>query len=225
MTRKKVSVQVEGRNYALITSDDEKYVYAVADEVVKQIRKAAESSKQLDTRDCAILAALNFCDDRNKAVKHSKDIIAKADKIIKQTNDLNKLCADYKVKLAEAINDNTRLTQKVRALENHLANLSRENDILSAKLSELTASLPEQPKKEEKKKENSMDVEEMHQYSLFDDVDDNETQLAEDKKKTMYENNRKVIDNSKKTINIPDSVISNKKNFNIAYNKNRYGKK
>ena len=138
MTRKKVSVQVEGRNYALITSDDEKYVYSVAEEVVKQIRKAAQNSKQLDTRDCAILAALNFCDDRNKAVKHRKDIIAQADKIIKQTNDLNKVCSEYKVKLAETINDNTRLVQKVKALENHLATLSQENDLLSAKLAQVT---------------------------------------------------------------------------------------
>lgn len=69
MEKKRVSVQIEGRSYALITSDDEKYVQSVASEVTKRIRDAAQSSRNLDTRDCAILAALDFCDDKNKAQK------------------------------------------------------------------------------------------------------------------------------------------------------------
>ena len=47
MVKKRVSVQIEGRSYALITSDDEKYVESVADEITKRIRKAAQSSKHL----------------------------------------------------------------------------------------------------------------------------------------------------------------------------------
>ena len=193
MTRKKVSVQVEGRNYALITSDDEKYVYSVAEEVVKQIRKAAQNSKQLDTRDCAILAALNFCDDRNKAVKHSKDIIAQADKIIKQTNDLNKVCSEYKVKLAETINDNTRLVQKVKALENHLATLSQENDLLSAKLAQVTENTPEPPEKteEEKKNEKLMGYVPMEQFSLFDENKKDNKNNIENKNSKVNKNNGK----------------------------------
>ncbi len=92
MEKKRVSVQIEGRSYSLITTDDEKYVQKVANEVLSHIRKAAQSTKQLDTRDCAVLAALNFCDDRNKALKKNKDYVEKADKIIQQTNDLNRLC-------------------------------------------------------------------------------------------------------------------------------------
>lgn len=65
-TKRKVSVQIEGRSYALITADDEKYVQGVADDVIAQIKKIVTSTNHLDTRDCAILAALNFCDDRNK---------------------------------------------------------------------------------------------------------------------------------------------------------------
>ena len=101
MEKKRVSVQIEGRSYSLITTDDEKYVQKVANEVLSHIRKAAQSTKQLDTRDCAVLAALNFCDDRNKALKKNKDYVEKADKIIQQTNDLNKLCKEYREKLTE----------------------------------------------------------------------------------------------------------------------------
>ena len=96
--KKRVSVQIEGRSYSLITTDDEKYVQKVANEVLSHIRKAAQSTKQLDTRDCAVLAALNFCDDRNKALKKNKDYVEKADKIIQQTNDLNRLCKEYREK-------------------------------------------------------------------------------------------------------------------------------
>lgn len=134
MEKKKVSVQIEGRSYSLITTDDEKYVQKVAGEVVSHIRKAAQSTKQLDTRDCAVLAALNFCDDRNKAIKKNKDYVEKADKIIQQTNDLNKLCKEYREKLTEAMNDNTRLTMNNKDLEKRIAVLMHEVGQLRNKL-------------------------------------------------------------------------------------------
>lgn len=81
MEKKRVSVQIEGRSYSLITTDDEKYVQKVANEVLSHIRKAAQSTKQLDTRDCAVLAALNFCDDRNKALKRTKIMLKKPTKL------------------------------------------------------------------------------------------------------------------------------------------------
>ena len=133
-TKRKVSVQIEGRSYALITADDEKYVQGVADDVIAQIKKIVTSTNHLDTRDCAILAALNFCDDRNKALKKNKDYVEKADKIIQQTNDLNKLCKEYREKLTEAMNDNTRLINNNKELEKRLAVLGHEVSQLKEKL-------------------------------------------------------------------------------------------
>lgn len=131
--KRKVSVQIEGRSYSLITADDEKYVQSVADEVIAQIKEIVASSHHLDTRDCAILAALNFCDDRNKALRNKKDCISKADKIIRQTNDLNKQCTEYKSRLAETINENTALTRKYKRLE-------KENEQLRNALQQAVAS-------------------------------------------------------------------------------------
>lgn len=167
MTRKRISVQIEGRNYALITADDEKYVQSVATEVVKHIRKAAQNSKQLDTRDCAVLAALDFCDDRNKAVRKNKDFVEQADKIIRQTTDLNKMCAEYKEKLAESINENTKLVKKIKSLQEQLVNLAEENKKLSFQNNEeeKTAEKTEQEKHDEK----LMGYVPMRQYSLFED--------------------------------------------------------
>lgn len=155
MEKKKISVQIEGRNYSLITTDDEKYVHKVANEVVSHIRKVAQSTKQLDTRDCAILAALNFCDDRNKAVKKNKDYVEKADKIIQQTNELNRLCKEYRDKLTESMNDNTRLTMNNRELEKRIAVLRHEVDQLRNKLEENNGTSKTSEKGQADKKEKS----------------------------------------------------------------------
>ena len=174
MAKKRVSVQIEGRNYALITTDDERYVSSVADEVIKRIRKAAQTSKNLDTRDCAILAALDLCDDKNKAVKKNKDIVGKADLIIQNTTELNRSCKEYKERLAEAINDNTRLVKRIKALEEQLRTLSNENIDLKQSLKEAQKSgtvekKPVEKTEEEKKNEKMMGYVPMKQYALFED--------------------------------------------------------
>lgn len=139
--KRKVSVQIEGRSYALITADDEKYVQGVADEVIAQIKEIVASSHHLDTRDCAVLAALNFCDDRNKALRNKKECISKADKIIRQTNDLNKQCSEYKTRLAEVINENTALTRKYKRLqkENEQLRNALQRAVNSAQADEIAA--------------------------------------------------------------------------------------
>lgn len=171
MVKKRVSVQIEGRSYVLVTTDDEKYVESVAEEITKRIRKAAQSSKHLDTRDCAVLAALDLCDDRNKAQKKNKDIVGKADKIIQNTNELSKSCKEYKERLAEAINENTSLTRRTRVLEEQLRAVSKENEQLKNQL-EKCGKLKEFEKAlQEEKTDKSKNSAELKQYSLFDKDD------------------------------------------------------
>ena len=156
MEKKRVSVQIEGRSYSLITTDDEKYVQKVANEVLSHIRKAAQSTKQLDTRDCAVLAALNVCDDRNKALKKNKDYVEKADKIIQQTNDLNRLCKEYREKLTEAMNDNTRLINNNKELEKRLAVLGHEVSQLKEKLESVEKSKEKAESEKSEPEKNSV---------------------------------------------------------------------
>lgn len=162
-TKRKVTVQIEGRNYSVITADDEKYVQNVADEVIAQIKEIIRSSHHLDTRDCAILAALNFCDDRNKALRNKKECISKADKIIRQTNDLNKQCTEYKNRLAEVINENTALTRKYLRLE-------KENQQLRNALQQAVNSAQTEENGAVEEEENDEIVRKMRQQqiSLFD---------------------------------------------------------
>lgn len=50
MEKKRISVQIEGRNYALISTDEEEYVKEVAAEISDHIHKVAQQGKRLDTR-------------------------------------------------------------------------------------------------------------------------------------------------------------------------------
>ena len=141
----------------------EAYVQGVADDVIAQIKKIVTSTNHLDTRDCAILAALNFCDDRNKALRNKKECISKADKIIRQTNDLNKQCTEYKTRLAEVINENTALTRKYKRLE-------KENEQLRNALQKAVNSAQAEENEGEDDEESDEIIRKMRQQqiSLFD---------------------------------------------------------
>ena len=171
MEKKRVSVQIEGRNYVVITPEERSYVHEVADEVTESIRRAAQTGRNLDTRDCAVLAALDFCDDRNKAERKNKEVVEKADQIIRQSAELGRQCSDYKAKLAAAINENTNLTKRVKALEDQLRILLKENEALKKNAD--SKPLENQKKFEkairDKKTEKMMGYVPMRQYSLFED--------------------------------------------------------
>lgn len=171
MEKKRVSVQIEGRNYVVITPEERSYVHEVADEVTESIRRAAQTGRNLDTRDCAVLAALDFCDDRNKAERKNKEVVEKADQIIRQSAELGRQCQDYKAKLAAAINENTNLTKRVKALEDQLRILLKENEALKKNAD--SKPLENQKKFEkairDKKTEKMMGYVPMRQYSLFED--------------------------------------------------------
>lgn len=169
MEKRRVAVQIEGRNYVVITTEDKSYVLGVAGEVTDSIRHAAQSGRNLDTRDCAIMAALDFCDDRHKAERRNKQLVDKADQIIRQSADLAKQCKEYKTKLADAINENTHLTKRIKALEEQLRVMLRENE--SLKKNTESAKNDSEKKFEkavrDRKTEQLMGYVPMRQYSLF----------------------------------------------------------
>ena len=191
MEKKRVSVQIEGRSYSLITTDDEKYVQKVANEVLSHIRKAAQSTKQLDTRDCAVLAALNFCDDRNKALKKNKDYVEKADKIIQQTNDLNRLCKEYREKLTEAMNDNKELEKRLAVLGHEVSQLKEKLESVE-KGKEKAESEKSEPEKNSVPKEKKASDAKNNMTEQSDDIPVNV--LSNEAKKTEQElRNEKLL--------------------------------
>lgn len=171
MEKKKVSVQIEGRSYNVVTTEEKSYVLGVAEEVTNTIREVTQTARNLDTRDCAVLAALNFCDDRHKAERKNKELVEKADQIIRQSAELAKQCKEYKTKLADAINENTNLTKRVKALEDQLRVLVRENEQLKKGADAKPQNSEKQFEKtvRDKKTEKLMGYVPMRQYSLFED--------------------------------------------------------
>ena len=171
MEKKRVSVQIEGRNYAVITTEDKAYVLRVAEEVTGSIRRAAQTSRSFDTRDCAVLAAMDFCDDWCKSELRNRQLVDKADQIIRQSADLSKQCREYKEKLAASINENTALTKRVKTLEEQLRVALRENERLKSG-GESKAAVKEtkfEKTVRDKKTEKLMGYVPMRQYSLFED--------------------------------------------------------
>lgn len=171
MDKKRVSVMLHGRSYAVITTDDEEYVRSVAKEVEDAMLQASRSMVQLDARDCAILTALDFCDDRNKALKKNRELVEKADTIIAKSGDLSRQCREYKERLADAINENTNLTRKLKALEEQLRTVSRENERLKKNADSKHADSERKFERAvaEKKGEQMMGYVPMRQYSLFEE--------------------------------------------------------
>ena len=168
--KKRVSVQLDGRSYVVITEDDEEYVKGIAAEVSENLLKASRSAKNLDVRDCAILVALDFCDDSKKEKRRNRDLVEKADQIMQHTNELNKKCADYRSRLTDAINENTRLSKRIRALEEQLRVLNKDNERLR-KFEPKKTDAEKQFEKtvQEKRAERLMGYVPMEQGSLFDD--------------------------------------------------------
>ena len=226
MEKKRVSVQIEGRNYAVVTTEEKSYVLGVADEVTESIRHAAQTGRNLDTRDCAVLAALDFCDDRHKAERRNTELVEKADQIIRQSAELAKQCKEYKTKLAAAINENTNLTKRIRALEEQLRLLLRENE--SLKKNTDSRQLENEKKFEkavrDKKAEKLMGYVPMRQYSLFEDAapaDKTDSADAAGMNSTNQTNN---THNTHNTHNTNNTNNTNYSNFTANHNTNTNNK-
>jgi len=176
--KKRVSVQLDGRSYVVITEDDEEYVKGIAAEVSENLLKASRSAKNLDVRDCAILVALDYCDDSKKEKRRNKELVVKADRIMQHTNELNKKCADYKGRLTDAINENTRLSKRIRALEEQLRVLNKDNERLRRFEPKKTDAEKQFEKTvQEKRAERLMGYVPMEQGSLFDDEEPQQPEM------------------------------------------------
>ena len=176
--KKRVSVQLDGRSYVVITEDAEEYVKGIAAEVSENLLKASRSAKNLDVRDCAILVALDYCDDSKKEKRRNKELVVKADQIMQHTNELNKKCADYKGRLTDAINENTRLSKRIRALEEQLRVLNKDNERLRRFEPKKTDAEKQFEKTvQEKRAERLMGYVPMEQGSLFDDEEPQQPEM------------------------------------------------
>lgn len=73
MEKNRITVFVAGNKLTLITEQDEKYVTDVASKVDTAI-KSLVSATNMSTERCAVMSALDFCDDLNKAKQDLNEV-------------------------------------------------------------------------------------------------------------------------------------------------------
>ena len=184
----KHTVFVAGKRFVLLSDDKESYVQKLASEVSAAINKIIEENPTLDRRSSAILCALDYADDKYKAMGKSKSISDKAQPIIAQADKQSKQIKELKDQLSQRdrmIDNNNEELKKLRAAEkdrsDEIKRLEDELKAVKAELEEAQNTLDEitkpeealhipEPKKYEKaeKKRNQVDTTE------DDDIDSNQ---------------------------------------------------
>ncbi len=66
MEKKNVVIYVAGQRFSISTSDSEEYVIGIGEKVDVMIKGIAKDNPRLNRDACAILAALDLCDDESK---------------------------------------------------------------------------------------------------------------------------------------------------------------
>lgn len=66
MEKKNVVIYVAGQRFSITTSDTDEYVIGIGEKVDVMIKGIAKDNPKLNRDACAILTALNFCDDETK---------------------------------------------------------------------------------------------------------------------------------------------------------------
>ncbi len=110
MEKNKVTIFVAGQKYNLVTADSEKYVTDIASKVETRINSLL-SQTSMSKEKCAVMAALDFCDDEAKArealaqVKEQiKDYIEDSAKLRAEIDELKAQVEKLEAKNQEILN-------------------------------------------------------------------------------------------------------------------------
>ena len=135
MEKNKVTVFVAGHKLTLLTTESEKYVTDVASKVDTAINSMFTTSN-MSKEKCAVMAALDFCDDEYKART--------------ALNEVKEQVKDY-------ISDSAKLREENEALKAEIARLKGEKEeLLKSKKTMIASSVDiKAPKESEEEKEIS----------------------------------------------------------------------
>lgn len=159
MEKKKISVFVAGQKLTLITTESEKYVSTIASKVDTAINSMFTASN-MSREKCAVMAALDFCDDEAKARA--------------SLNELKEQIKDY-------IKDSEKLREENDALKAEVEKLKGEKEELLKSKKTLIASSVEIKKTTEKTEEVEIEIDSDDDLSFdFDDED-----IAEDEEASI----------------------------------------
>lgn len=86
MEKKNVVIYVAGQRFSISTSDSEEYVIGIGEKVDVMIRGIAKDNPRLNRDACAILAALDLCDDETK-LRQMMEVLRSQVKDYLETNE------------------------------------------------------------------------------------------------------------------------------------------
>ncbi len=119
MEKNKVTIFVAGQKYNLVTTDSEKYVTDIASKVETRINSLLAQSS-MSKEKCAVMAALDFCDDEAKA---------------------REALAQIKEQIKDYIDDSAKLRAEIDELKAQVEKLeSEKQEILNSKKTMVAAS-------------------------------------------------------------------------------------
>ena len=131
MEKKNVVIYVAGQRFSIATADTEEYVTGIGDKVDVMIRGISKDNPRLNRDSCAILTALNFCDDETK-LRQMMEVLREQVKDYINTNDALRT-------------ENCRLKEEIAALKEAANKVSAEQKTPEQKTETIAK---EEPKEE-----------------------------------------------------------------------------
>lgn len=105
----KVKLTIGGINYFITSEESEEYMQALGEEVDRKIKETGDSNIRLSTTMAAVLAALDFADERNAARRE-------IDRVKQEMSSVNESLLSVRADLEESRREIERLSRENRQL-------------------------------------------------------------------------------------------------------------
>lgn len=114
MSRNRIKLNICGVEFALTADDSESYIRAIAEEVETAVQDIVDRNDRISVTIAALLTALNYCDERRKAVDS-------ADHLRSQIKDYLEDSARARTEADEARRESERLKKELQTLRARLS--------------------------------------------------------------------------------------------------------
>ena len=115
MEKKNVVIYVAGQRFSIATGDTEEYVIGIGQKVDVMIKGIAKDNPRFNRDACAILTALNFCDDETK-LRQMMEVLREQVKDYINSNDAlrteNSILKEEISRLRKALDEKTENTSE-----------------------------------------------------------------------------------------------------------------
>jgi len=123
MTKKKINVTIDGRNFIVVGDSSEEYVKALADYVDKKIKEMTSKNDKLSSSMAATLACLNIADELHRIYTELESLKSKAKAPMENYDNLiNQLDRER--------TRNQELVEKLNSYKDEILDAKRQNEYL-----------------------------------------------------------------------------------------------